>query len=183
MENPYVRCPVFETDHFILRLIRPDDTEELLRCYSDPQAQKIFNADNCTGDFHMHTAAEMGECVAAWIRAYEQEEYVRFAIVAKALDKAVGTVEMFGMVGVYQSPVGILRLDICSEYERKAFLDELFALCVNEFFPLFGVEQILHKTVPAADERVQVLEKYGFQPCEIPERAHYWGLGREECHL
>lgn len=79
---------------------------------------------------------------------------------------------MFGMVGVYESPLGVLRLDICSEYERIVFLDGLLKLCVNEFFSIFSAEQILHKAIPTATDRIQVLIKLGFQPCELPERTH-----------
>ena len=51
MENPYEKCPAFETAHFLLRLVRLEDTEDLLKCYSDPNAQALFNADHCTSDF------------------------------------------------------------------------------------------------------------------------------------
>jgi hypothetical protein len=178
MESPYEQCPIFETDHFILRLIQLEDTEDLLKCYSDPKAQELFNADKCTSDFRYKTTDEMRDCIAAWIRAFEKEEFVRFAVVDKALGKAVGTIEMFGMVGVYKSPLGVLRLDICSEYERAEFLDELLTLCVREFFPLFGVDEMLHKAIPAAAERIQALMKLGFRPCELPDRPHAWVLSK-----
>ena len=128
----------------------------------------------------MNTMDEMSGCIAAWIQAYEKEEYIRFAIVDRSMGKAVGTIEMFGRVGVYQSPLGVLRLDICTEYERMAFLEELLTLCVKEFFPLFGVDQILHKAIPAATDRIQVLKRLGFQPCELPERPHSWALNKPE---
>jgi len=178
MRSPYKECPVFETEHFILRLVRPEDAEDLLACYADPKAQAFFNADRCTSDFCFTTAAEMEPCIAAWIRAYENEEFIRFAIVAKSLGKAVGTIEMFGMVGAYKSPMGVLRLDICSEYERPPFLGELLTLCLREFFPLFGVDQITHKAIPSAVHRIEALSKLGFAPLELPGRAHSWGISR-----
>jgi hypothetical protein len=181
MVNPYEKCPVYETKNFILRLVQLEDTEDLLTCYSDPKAQELFNADRCTSDFRYNTTDEMSACIAAWIRAYEKEEFVRFAIVDKALNRAVGTIEMFGMVGVYKSPLGVLRLDICSQYESVEFLSELLTRCVTEFFPLFGVDQIIHKAIPAASERIQVLSKLGFQLCELPERPHAWVLNRADC--
>ena len=176
MENPYEKCPAFETAHFLLRLVRLEDTEDLLKCYSDPKAQALFNADHCTSDFCYKTADELSACIELWLKAYEKHEFIRWAIVDKALGKAVGTIEMFGRVGVYQSPLGVLRLDICSEYEHTEFLDELMTLCVQEFFPLFDVDQILHKAVPAAVDRIQVLKKLGFQPQELPDRPHAWVL-------
>lgn len=176
MENPYEKCPVFETKNFILRLIQLEDTEDLLKCYSDPKAQELFNADRCNTDFCFKTADKLRNYIAGWLKAYENEEFVRFTIVDNSLGKAVGTIEMFGMVGVYKSSLGVLRLDICSEYEHTVFLDELLTLCVNEFFPLFGANQIIHKAIPVATDRIQVLLRLGFQPCELPERTHSWVL-------
>lgn len=176
MDNPYVKCPVLETEHFILRLVRMDDAQDLLACYSDPKAQALFNADNCNSDFCWYTIEELSYYIAFWLKAYEKEEFIRFTIVDKALGKAVGTIEMFGMVGVYQSPLGVLRLDICSEYERFEFLDELLSLCVREFFPLFGVDEIRHKAIPAAADRIQVLQKLGFHPCALHDHHYAWVL-------
>ncbi len=178
MENPYVKCPVYKTENFTLRLVQLEDTEDLLQCYSDPKAQELFNADHCTTDFRFKTPDELRHCIAAWLKAYEKEEFVRFAIVDSALGKPVGTIEMFGMVGVYKSSLGVLRLDICSEYEQAAYLDELLTLCVGEFFPLFGVSQISHKAIPAAAGRIQALLKLGFRPCDLPDRPHSWSLQR-----
>ena len=176
MTDPYEKCPTYETANFTLRLVQLNDAEDLLKCYSDPKAQEFFNSDRCTGDFCFTTTDEVRYCITAWIHAYEKEEFVRFSIVDKSVNKAIGTIEMFGMVGVYKSPFGILRLDICSEYEQASFLDELLTLCVNEFFSLFGVDQIIHKAVPSATDRVHVLQKLGFHPCELPERTHSWVL-------
>jgi hypothetical protein len=86
---------------------------------------------------------------------------------------------MFGMVGVYKQPDGVLRLDISSEYENDLFLSELLSLCVNEFFPLFAVERIITKAIPAATERIQVLQRLGFRQREIPERPYSWVLDRQ----
>lgn len=133
MENPYQKCPVFETVHFLLRLVRLEDTKDLLQCYSDVKAQEFFNADRCTSDFCFKTADELRNCIAGWLNAYEKQEFVRFSIVDKSLGKAVGTIEMFGMVGSYKSTEGVLRVDICSEYEIYPFLKELFTLSVKEF--------------------------------------------------
>ena len=175
-QDPYIKCPVFETEHFLIRFVRLEDAEDLLKCYQDTKAQALFNADNCTTDFCFKTLDELRNYMAFWIKEYENKKYVLFSIVDKSLNKAVGTIEIFGKVGVYHSPLGVLRLDICSEYERVMFLDELLTLCTNEFFLLFGVDQILHKAVPAASDRIQVLLKLGFRPCEPPGHTHFWIL-------
>ena len=172
--NPYIKCPKFETEHFILRLVKIEDAISLLKCYSDPKAQEIFNSDRCTSDFCYHTLEEMKDCIDFWLKAYEQQAFVRFAILDKSFDQAVGTIEMFG-----GSSQGILRLDICSEYEEASFLKELFMLCAKNFFILFGVDKILTKAVPIASDRTKILSEIGFNSYEISEFDYYWMLEKK----
>lgn len=173
-KNPYRECPVFETEHFILRLVSLDDAADLLDCYSDKNARPIFNSDNCTNDFFYDTMEEMRNCVKMWLRCFLGGEFIRFAVVDKSSNRAIGTIEMFGMVGKYKTSHGILRLDIQSSYEKKPYLQEILQLCKNEFFTLFAVEQIITKAVPYAQKRIAVLEKLGFEACSFSERPDYW---------
>jgi RimJ/RimL family protein N-acetyltransferase len=174
--DPYAQCPVLATEHFILRLVRVEDAEDLLQCYADPRAQEVFNADDCTSDFRYQTLAEMQNCIRFWLGEYEDQAYVRFAVVDKACARAVGTIEMFGMIGKYRTLRGALRLDIASAFEGEPLLCELFSLCVDDFYALFAVEQIVTKALPAAEERIAALRSIGFTPFAWPEPGleHYW---------
>lgn len=176
METPYTECPVFETKSFILRLIHPDDAEDLLKCYSDIKTNELFNSDFCSSKFHFQTLDNMSECIVSWLKAYKDEEYIRFSILEKTCNRVVGTVEIFGMVGKYKTPDGILRLDICSEYEKYQILKELFELCITEFFPLFKVKRIITKAIPIAEERIKALSELGFSKIDIPNRKDSWVL-------
>lgn len=162
MKNPYEECPTLETKSFFLRLVSEEDSKDLLKCYSDSKSQKIFNSDRCTGDFCMYTIDDMSQCIKAWLYAYSQEEFVRFAVVDKQLAKPVGTVEMFGHVGKYKTKTGILRVDVSSEYENADSLDEIFRVCCGSFFGLFRVEQIATKAIPQAVERRNALLRIDF---------------------
>ena len=53
MCNPYEKCPVYENENYLLRMVRKEDKEDLLKVYSDEKAVPFFNSDNCGGDdFH-----------------------------------------------------------------------------------------------------------------------------------
>ncbi|NLV35589.1 MAG: GNAT family N-acetyltransferase [Clostridiaceae bacterium] len=176
--NPYVECPVFETENFILRLVTEDDAADLLTCYSDTSARPIFNSDTCTSNFFYDTSDEMRDCIKMWLNSYVRKEFVRFSIIDKFSSHAVGTIEMFGMVGKSETTRGILRLDIMSKYEEAAYLGELFTLCLNDFFDLFAVNQIVTKAIPQAVKRVNILKKLGFMVYDFPERKYYWICSR-----
>ena len=168
MSNPYEKCPAFETKHFLIRLIQPEDAENLIECYSDGKSQELFNADNCTGDFCIYTLDDMKACVGAWVAAYEQKEYIRFAVVDRSSGKAVGTIEMFG------GDTGVLRIDVASFYEEAIYLEELVSVCVENFYDLFAAEVIATKAVPKAQSRIAVLLKAGFRLSGFKGREHYY---------
>ena len=174
MKNPYEICPTFETNSFILRLISEADSEGLLKCYSDSKAQKYFNADRCTGDFCIYKIEDMSQCIKAWLYAYSQQEFIRFAIINKSLSTAIGTIEMFGYVGKYKNKTGILRVDVSSEYETSDQLSEIFDVCNAHFFDLFEVDIIATKAIPQAVERRHALLKSAFCEGKANEGEHYY---------
>ena len=62
--NIYEKCPVLESDKFIIRLFQDDDCDDLLMVYSDKNALPFFNSDNCDGDnFYYATKERMTEAI------------------------------------------------------------------------------------------------------------------------
>ena len=107
LSNPYQKCPV-----------QLDDAKDLLACYSDRRAVANMNADCCTSDFYYETLTQMQECIRFWLREYQQQAYIRFAIIDKTVKKAVGTAEIFGgTLGGGLSGFGVLRIDLALPYE------------------------------------------------------------------
>jgi len=173
--DPYTTCPIYETEHFTLRLVEEGDAKDLLACYADRDAWEIFNADCCTSDFRYQSVGEMRECIGFWLDAYSVRAFVRFAIVDKANGKAVGTIEMFGDKPAEGRPDGVLRIDIASPYEKRGYVSELLTLADEQFFSLFEVKCIYTKAVPAAIERIAALEQAGYAPFEWKaDRKHYY---------
>jgi RimJ/RimL family protein N-acetyltransferase len=176
--DPYKKCPVFVTEHFTLRLVSEEETEDLLCCYADPQTQKIINADNCWGGYDDVSTLEMMQSnVEKWIEAYKYSAFIRFAILDNEKQKAVGTVEMFGDGFIMKEKLGgILRIDIASPYETQEYISELLSLANEQFFALFNVEAIATKAIPDAKERIAALLSAGYKPFE-------WEAGREHYYI
>jgi len=167
-ENLYEKCPIYETKGFTLRLVEEKDAEDLLECYSDPIAAKFFNSDNCTSDFIYETLDEMKNCIKFWIYEYENQGYVRFSIVDKIRDKAIGTIEMFAKqdyIGEF-GEVGVLRLDLASRYETVEVISELLNTIEDKFYYDFEVENIITKAIPEAKKRIAALKNSGFRELE-----------------
>ncbi len=96
MLNPYENCPVFENENFCLRLIDTADAQDLFLVYSDEKAVPYFNSDNCNGDtFHYTLLEHMQGAIAAWQQEYSNHGFVRWTILDKKAQRAVGTIELF----------------------------------------------------------------------------------------
>lgn len=162
--NVYEACPVFENDHFLLRLVEEKDTSDLLSVYSDKHALPFFNSDNCHGDnFYYPTYKRMLEAVKFWIFSYEHKYFVRLSIIDKSTSKAIGTIELFHRVADDAfNDVGVLRLDVRSDYETEDILFEIVALIVPFVFELFYCNEVITKAPVYAVERIKAIQKFGF---------------------
>ena len=167
-ENPYKKCPIYETKQFIFRLVEENDAEDLLECYSNAISAKFFNSDNCTSDFIYKSLDEMSSCIKFWIYEYENHGYVRFSIVDKIRGKAIGTIEMFAKQESFGDfgKVGVLRLDLASGYEKVEIITELLNIIEDNFYYNFEVESIITKAIPEAKQRVSALKNSGFRELE-----------------
>ncbi len=182
VQDVYTHCPDMSGSRMMLRLVQMSDAGELLRCYSDKEAQRIFNSDNCTNDFCYETPAEMEECILFWLDAYEAKEFVRFTIRDTWLNQAVGTVELFHYMGEGSwKHRGVLRLDICSEYETEERLVEILQLINRYSYDLFHVSTLATKAIPKAKNRIAALLQAGFQPTEEKLQDRYGDYYIREC--
>ena len=164
MLNVYNKCPMFSNDRYLLRFVKIEDCDDLLKVYSDKKAVPYFNSDNCGGDdFYYTTNERMKQAVEYWLWEYSRKGFVRWVIVDKSIDKAIGTIELFHRnADDYFTNCGILRLDLRSDYEKQSEIHEILSLIVFQTFKLFECDIIATKAIPEAVERVKSLIKLGF---------------------
>ncbi len=162
--NVYKTCPSFENEKYKLRLIKPDDTADLLKVYSDRKAVPYFNGDNCHGDdFYYTTTERMQQAVDFWVFSYENGYFVRWAIVDKATCEVIGSIEEFLRTeNDYFTDCGLLRLDLRSDYEISSEIENILSLIVLPSFDMFGCNKIATKAFPSATERKTALKNCGF---------------------
>lgn len=155
MKNIYEHCPTYETESFIFRLVKLEDAEDLLCCYSDKENVKKFNTDFCTSDFYYLTVEEMKNCIRFWLEEYQKQYYVRFSVVCKSNGKVIGTIEIFG------GEAGVLRIDLSSEYNTEKSFIEIFKLTIERFVDDFEIGSVKIKTsnIP---EKINCIENLGF---------------------
>lgn len=171
--NVYETCPQFSSNRFLLRQTCMDDCDDLLKVYSDTAAVPIFNSDNCTGDFYMTTREDMANCIDFWQREYALGYYVRWSILDRASDCAVGTIELFNRKAQdFYNNVGLLRLDLRSDFETEDAITAILSLLLPQTWELFACGAIATKIPPCAGVRREALSKLGFAFSPEPLYGH-----------
>jgi ribosomal-protein-alanine N-acetyltransferase len=171
----YERCPRYQTEHFTLRFVRVSDAKDLLACYSNLEAGRFFNSDNCDFGFHYESLEAMRICIKRWIDEYKNKAFIRFTIIDSKANKAAGTIEIFARAQLDEqyNKVGVLRIDLLPGYERKQYISEILKMANNNFYDAFLVDHIITKAIPEAMERKAALTESGFSPLESHKVVPY----------
>lgn len=166
--NIYENCPVLENDKFLLRLVRNKDSNDLLKVYSDRNALPFFNSDNCDGDnFYYTTEERMIEAIDFWDYSYKNGWFVRFSIVDKSVSNVIGTIELCLRVSEDKfNNMGILRVDVRSDYEEENILYNIIALIIPHISEMLGCDGIITKVPIYAVERIRAVQRIGFTKSE-----------------
>lgn len=164
MSSVYQNCPKYENDNFTLRFVMKSDSNDLLEVYSDKNALPYFNSDNCHGDnFYYPTLEKMEAAIDFWNDSYEKKWFVRWAIIDKKFSKSIGSIELFHRIAEDDfNHVGVLRLDLRSDYENAVTIKEILSIMVPPAFELFECDEIISKVPLYAVERAQAFSEYGF---------------------
>ncbi|RKI40840.1 N-acetyltransferase [bacterium D16-51] len=160
----YKKCPELENENFIIRLFQNEDCNDLWKVYSDKNALPFFNSDNCDGDnFYYTTKEKMAEVIDFWSMAYEKGWFVRLSIVDKAVSSVIGTAELCLRASEDAfNNMGILRVDVRSDYEQRDMLYDIFSLITPKLEEMLGCKGALTKVPIYAVERIEAVQKAGF---------------------
>lgn len=171
--NVYETCPQLSSERFLLKQTCMDDCDDLLKVYSDTAAVPIFNSDNCTGDFYMTRKEDMENCIRFWLQEYAQQYYVRWSIHDRAAGCAVGTIELFNRTAKdFYNNVGLLRLDLRSDYENEEAITEILSTLLPPAYELFACDVIATKIPACARTRRETLARMGFRYSPEPLYGH-----------
>lgn len=166
--NIFEKSPVIENDNFLLRMVMKKDCDNLLEVYSDKNALPFFNSDNCDGDnFYYCSKDRMLEAIDFWNLSYKNGWFVRLAIVDKLILKVIGTIELWLRISEDAfNEMGILRVDVRSEYEKTDKLFEIFSLIISQAYEMLECNGIITKAPIYAVDRIEAIQKLGFRKSE-----------------
>ena len=166
--NIYKECPSFENDEFEIRLFKNEDLPDFLKVYGDKNALPYFNSDNCDGDnFFYNTEEKMRKALDFWKMSYENGWFARMSIIDKKKPEVIGTVELCIRISEDDfNNMGVLRVDVRSDYENEKELYSIFSLITPHVEELLGCKGIITKGALYAVERAAAISKVGFTKSE-----------------
>ena len=162
--NPYEKCPSYENENYLLRLVDEMDAPDLLLVYSDKNAVPFFNSDNCGGDDFYYTSLDrVKQAIKYWLWEYQRKGFVRWAVIDKKAQHTIGTIELFNRrADDYFNNCGLLRLDLRSDFEHAEKILDILSLITQPAFALFNCSIIATKVPPFASELEIAVKKLGF---------------------
>ena len=165
MIDVYEKCPIFENEKYILRFSSMDDAKDLVRVYGDKNALPFFNSDNCHGEnFYYPDEQSMQKGIEFWLNSYKDRWFVRWTIIDKTADKAIGSIELFHRVAEDDfNHVGVLRLDLGSSYEQANIIFDVLNIIITPAYELFDCKEIITKVPIYAIERIDAVSRIGFE--------------------
>ena len=105
----------------------------------------------------------MSEALEFWHMSYENGWFVRLSIVDKAASGVIGTIELCLRVSEDKfNHMGILRVDVRSDYEQEDVLYDIFSLITPKLEELLGCNGVITKAPIYAVERIKAIQKAGF---------------------
>jgi hypothetical protein len=95
--------------------------------------------------------------------SYENGWFVRMSIVDKLFASVIGTIELCVRVSDDAfNNMGILRVDVRSDYEQEELLYDIFRLITPGLEEMLGCKGVLTKAPVYAVERIKAVQKAGF---------------------
>lgn len=173
----YKNCPILENDRFMLRLIKEDDADDLLKLYSNKPALPFFNSDNCHGsNFYITNKNDMINTIKYWLIEYSEGGFVRFSIIDKENNSVIGTIELFNRkADDYFNNCGLLRLDLQTDYENSRDIASVLSVIVEPAYELFDCAMIATKAPIYAVDRIRALSELEFTLSEEHLKGSYGG--------
>ena len=109
----------------------------------------------------------MQEAIAFWLESCQKRYFVRWTILDKPRETAIGTVEEFHRHAddAFDHCCG-LRVDVKSEYENAEDLTAILNLIVKPTFDLFTCREVITKIPVYAAERMKAVKRVGFAKSE-----------------
>lgn len=144
-----------ETEHLILRRFQADDAYKVYENWaSDPDVQSGY------GEPTYDTQDAVNELLATYIRKYEENDFYRWAVIARDTGECIGQIAFF----LVDSRNHFAEIEYCiaKKYQCNGYATEATKAVIAYGFRKIGLHKVQICVRPANTASVRVIEKCGF---------------------
>lgn len=158
--------PTLETERFILRQIKQDDSQEIFQYFSMDEVTKFYDLESFTN------IEQAEELICRWNQRFENNQGIRWGITLRSEDCVIGTCGFHGWAKNHcKIEIGY---ELTPEYWRQGIMTEVIPKIIEFGFNNLGLNRIEAFVEPENMGSRKVLEKVGFTEEGILKEHFYW---------
>ena len=159
--------PQLETEHLVLRRLRPSDAEALFAILSDEAVTRFYD------DAAFTELSQASEQIEAWASGFDERRTIRWGIARKDSDKIIGTCGHYGFHRWHRrSAIGY---ELARPYWRQGIMTEALNANIGFGFRECGLNRIQALVMPGNVGSEKLLEKLGFRSEGVLRQYENWG--------
>lgn len=125
--------PTLETERFILRQIKQDDSQEIFQYFSMDEVTKFYDLESFTN------IEQAEELIRRWNQRFENNQGIRWGITLRSEDCVIGTCGFHGWAKNH------CKIEIGYGETQRAFTLKMFSLYYS-YFPLHRKNRVASTT-------------------------------------
>lgn len=158
--------PQIETERFVLRQIKQDDSKEIFHYFSMDEVTKFYDLESFTN------IEQAEELIRRWNQRFENNQGIRWGITLRSESRVIGTCGFHGWAKIhYKAEIGY---ELTPEYWQQGFMTEVIPKIVEFGFNHLGLNRIEAFVEPENMGSRKVLKKVGFKEEGILKEHFYW---------
>ncbi|QWU15326.1 ribosomal-protein-alanine N-acetyltransferase [Paenibacillus sophorae] len=158
--------PILETDRFVLRQLKQDDSREIFQYFSLDEVTKFYDLESFTN------IEQAEELIDRWNQKFERNQGIRWGITLRSESRVIGTCGFHGwMKNHYKAEIGY---ELTPEYWRQGYMTEVIQKIIEFGFNNLGLNRIEAFVEPENVGSRKVLEKIGLSEEGTLKEHFYW---------
>jgi [ribosomal protein S5]-alanine N-acetyltransferase len=158
--------PTLETERFVLRQIKQDDSKEIFQYFSKDEVTKFYDLESFTN------IEQAEELIHRWNQRFENNQGIRWGITLRSEGSVIGTCGFHGWAKNHcKIEIGY---ELTPEYWQQGFMTEVIPKIIEFGFNNLGLNRIEAFVEPENIGSRKVLEKVGFREEGILKEHFYW---------
>jgi len=158
--------PLLETDRFVLREIKQEDSSDIFHYFSLDEVTKFYDVESFT------SVEQAEELIQRWNDRFKKEQAIRWGITLKSENKVIGTCGFHGWAkNHYKAHIGY---ELAPEYWGQGYMTEVVKKIIEFGFNHLALNRIEAYVEPKNTGSRKLLENIGFREEGILKEHYYW---------